>query len=160
VRVAREHLLHVSFVAARVRLAHLISHGSLVAASIDAYASSLPELAHRVPDDARSASALIAVRMTEPADAKGMVVLPVRWHATGTGGQPVRVLNADLMLFAARANRTLLQLHGAFRLPFAVPGSDADRHRVAQRAATASMNAFVGHVRQSLAVPAGGGTGT
>jgi hypothetical protein len=154
VPVVREHVLNVSFIAARIRLMRLISEGLLVAASIEAYASSLPRLAGRVPADALSSSALIAVRITEPTDATGMVVVPLRWHATGTGGQPVRVLGADLKLIAGRAQRTLLQLHGAFRLPFVMPGPAASRGRVVQRAATATVSAFVGQVRQTLAVPA------
>jgi hypothetical protein len=159
VPVVREYLLNTSFIAARVRLVSLISEGSLVAASIEAYASSLLKLAGRVPADALASSALIAVRISEPTDAPGMVAVPLRWHATGTGGQPVRVLGADLTLIAGRAGRTLLQLHGAFRLPFVLPGADAGRDRVAQRAAAASVTAFVGQVRQHLAVPAGS-TGT
>jgi hypothetical protein len=151
--VVRKHVLNASFITARIRLMSLISDGSLVTASIEAYAHVPPKLARLIPADALSASALIAVRMTEPSDATGMIVLPVRWHATGAGGQPVRVLNADLMLVAAGPSRTLLRLHGAFRLPFAVAGHD----RVAQRAASASVSFLVNQIRQHLARPAPGG---
>ena len=47
VPVVREYLLNTSFIAARVRLVSLISDGSLIAASIEAYASSLLKLAGR-----------------------------------------------------------------------------------------------------------------
>ena len=159
VPVTRQHLLNASFVAARIRLMNLISEGSLVAASIAAYSDALPKLAPRIPADALSASELIAVRITEPADATGMVVLPLRWHATGTGGQPVRVLDADLMLIAAGSSRTMLRLDGAFRLPFVATVPDAGRHRAAQRAAKASLDSFVRHVRRHLAAPPPAGAG-
>jgi hypothetical protein len=155
VPVARVHTLNVSFIAARVRLVSLISGGSLVPASINAYARGLPRLSRRAPADALSA-ALITVRIPEPADAAGLVVLPLHWHAIGSGGQLIRVLNADLMLIAARADRTLLRLQGAFRLPFAVAGSAADRDELPQRAAAASMSFLLDHVRASLAGPAPG----
>lgn len=157
--IVRKHTLNASFISARIRLMSLISEGLLVAASIEAYAHALPKLARRIPADTLSASALIAVRISEPTDTTGMVVLPVRWHATGTGGQPVRVLNADLMLAAAGASRTVLRVQGAFRLPFVLAGPDAGRSRVAQRAATASVNFLVSHIRQHLAGPAPGGAG-
>jgi hypothetical protein len=55
--VIREYILNVSFIAARVRLVNLIGGGSLVPASIDAYACGLPKLARRGPDDALPAAA-------------------------------------------------------------------------------------------------------
>jgi hypothetical protein len=156
VPVVRFHTLNISFIAARVRLVSLISGGSLVPASIDAYARGLPKLARRAPGDPLSAAALITVRIPEPADAAGLVVLPLHWHAMGAGGQLIRVLNADLMLIAARADRTLLRLQGAFRLPFAVAGPEPDRHELPQRAAAASMSFLLDHVRAALAGPAPG----
>jgi hypothetical protein len=151
--VIREYILNVSFVAARVRLVNLIGGGSLVPASIDAYACGLPKLARRGPDDALPAAAPITVGIPEPAHTAGVIILPLRWHAAGPGGQPVRVLNADLMLVAARPGRTLLRLQGEFRLPFAVSTSEQDGDEVPQRAATASMNFLLAHIRKSLASP-------
>jgi hypothetical protein len=151
--VIREYILNVSFVTSRVRLVNLISGGSLVPASIDAYACGLPKLARRVPADALSATALITVRIPEPADTAGLVILPLRWHAIGPGGELVRVLSADLMLVAAKAGRTLLRLQGEFRLPFAVSSSEPDGDRLPQRAATASMNFLLDHITKSLDRP-------
>jgi hypothetical protein len=156
VPVARRHLLPVSFIKARVRLVNLISGGSLVPASIDAYARALPGLERQAPVDALSAAALLRVRIQEPDDAAGLVVLPLRWHAMGSGGQLVRVLSADLMLIAEQADRTLLRLQGGFRLPFPVAGSDRDRAELPLRAATASVSFLLDHVRASLAGPAPG----
>jgi hypothetical protein len=147
------HILNVSFIAARVRLVNLISGGSLVPASIDAYACGLPGLARAVLAEAPSAAALITVRIPEPAGAPGVVTLPLHWHATGTGGQLVRVLNAELMLVAAKAGRTLLRLEGEFRLPFTVSSADPDRDELPRRAATASMNYLLDHIRKSMADP-------
>ena len=151
--VTREHILNVSFIAARVRLVNLISGGSLVPASIDAYACGLPGLARLVPAETPSAAALITVRIPEPAGGPGVVTLPLHWHATGAGGQLVRVLNAELMLVAARAGRTLLRLEGEFRLPFAVSSSEPARSELPRRAATASMNYLLDHIRKSMAGP-------
>lgn len=156
VPVIRRHILGVSFIAARVRLVNLISGGSLIPASIDAYAYGLPRLARRAPADALSVLPLITVRIPEPAEASGLVVLPLRWHAMGTGGRPVRVLNADLMLIAAQPDRTLLRLHGAFRLPFAVTAAEPDRDQVPRRAAAASINFLLAHIRKSLTGPGPG----
>jgi hypothetical protein len=151
--VTHAHILNISFIAARVRLMILISGGSLVPASIDAYACGLPGLARAVPADTPSAAAPITVRIAEPAGAPGVVTLPLHWHATGAGGQPVRVLNAELMLVAARAGRTLLRLEGEFRLPFAVSITEPDRDELPRRAATASMNYLLDHIRKSMAGP-------
>ncbi len=151
--VIREYILDVSFIAARVRLVNLIGGGSLVPASIDAYVCGLPKRARRVPAHALSAAALITVRIPEPAHTAGVTILPLRWHAIGPGGQPVRVLNADLMLIAAKAGRTLLRLQGEFRLPFAISRSEPDGGEMPQRAATASMNFLLAHIRKSLASP-------
>jgi hypothetical protein len=151
--VMREYILKVSFIAARVRLVNLISGGSLVPASIDAYAYGLPGLARAVPADGSSAAALITVRIPEPTGTAGVVTLPLRWHARGAGGQLVRVLDAELMLVAAKAGRTLLRLEGEFRLPFAVGSSEPGRGELPRRAATASINYLLDHIRKSLAGP-------
>lgn len=145
------HILNVSFIAARVRLVNLISGGSLVPASIDAYACGLPALARGAPAD--DGPARVTVRIAEPAGTAGVVILPLRWHARGIGGQVVRVLDAELMLVAASAGRTLLRLEGEFRLPFAVSSSEPARSELPRRAATASMNYLLDHVRNSLAGP-------
>jgi hypothetical protein len=146
--VLREYLLKVSFIVARVRLVSLISGGSLVPASIDAYTCGLPVLVPGVPAGDLPA-APITVRIPEPTDTAGVVILPLRWRARGAGGQLVRVLDAELMLVAATAGRTLLRLEGEFRLPFAI----SDRSELPRRAATASMNYLLDHVRRSLAGP-------
>jgi hypothetical protein len=151
--VIREYILNVSFIAARVRLVNLISGGSLVPASIDAYACGLPGLARAVPADALSAAAPITVRIPEPAGTAGVVILPLHWHAIGAGGQLVRVLSAELMLVAAKAGRTLLRLEGEFRLPFAVSSAEPERDELPRRAATASMNYLLDHIRTSLVGP-------
>jgi hypothetical protein len=151
--VMREYILKVSFIAARVRLVNLISGGSLVPASIDAYACGLPALARGVAADDGPATARISVRIAEPAGTAGVVILPLRWHARGAGGQLVRVLDAELMLVAASGGRTLLRLEGEFRLPFAVSSSEPARSELPRRAATASMNYLLDHVRNSLAGP-------
>jgi hypothetical protein len=151
--VMREYLLKVSFIAARVRLVNLISGGSLVPASIDAYACGLPALARGVPAGDGAAAARITVRIPEPTGTAGVVILPLRWHARGAGGQLVRVLDAELMLVAAKAGRTLLRLEGEFRLPFAISSSARGRGELPRRAATASMNYLLDHIRESLAGP-------
>ncbi|HEY6478936.1 MAG TPA: hypothetical protein VIZ00_02835 [Streptosporangiaceae bacterium] len=151
--VLREYLLKVSFIAARVRLLNLISGGSLVPTSIDAYSYGLPVLAHGVPGDDLSVAAHITVRIAEPTDTAGVVILPLRWHARGTGGQLVRVLDAELMLVAAMAGRTLLRLEGEFRLPVAGSGAGLGDGELPRRAATASMNYLLDHIRESLAAP-------
>jgi hypothetical protein len=151
--VIREYVLDVSFIAARVRLVKLIAGGSLAPASIDAYACGLPKLARRGPADALSAVPLITVRIPEPANTASVIILPLRWHAIGPGGQQVRVLNADLSLIAARAGRTVLRLQGEFRLPFAISRCELDGDGLPQRAATASMNFLLAHIRKSLTSP-------
>ena len=149
--VMREYILKVSFIAARVRLVNLISGGSLVPASIDAYACGLPALARGAPAD--EGPARVTVRIAEPAGTSGVVILPLRWHARGAGGQVVRVLDAELMLVAASAGRTLLRLEGEFRLPFAVSSCEPARSELPRRAATASMNYLLDHIRKSMAGP-------
>jgi hypothetical protein len=148
--VTVEHILSASFITARVRLMNLINRGSLVPASVDAYACGLAKLARRAPAGALSAAAHIIVRISEPAIAAGVVVLPVRWHAIGTRGQLVRVLSADLILIQAQAEGTLVRLQGAFRLPFAVPGAGPDRDELPRRAAAASMSFLLDHITKEL----------
>jgi hypothetical protein len=151
--VLREYLLAVSFVAARVRLVNLISGGSLVPTSIDAYSYGLPVLAHGVPGDELSSAAHITVAIPEPTDSAGVVILPLRWHARGAAGQLVRVLDAELMLVAATAGRTLLRLEGEFRLPVPIGGAEPGGGELPRRAATATMNYLLDHIRESLAGP-------
>ncbi len=74
------------------------------------------------------------VQLLRPYQHDAVLVVPVRWVATGATGAMFPQLDGNLELAAADADRSMLRLNGAYRPPLAAVGGGLDRlllHRVA-----------------------------
>ena len=149
-----ELVLGLGFEAARARLVNLTHGGWLAAASDGAYADGLAGLIRVGPFGAvPGASKLISVRLLEPVPRREVMVLPLRWEATGVTGRLFPVLDADLTMTPAAAGQTLMTLHGAYRPPLGGIGAGLDRV-VLRGAAAATIGSLLTRIADALASPA------
>jgi hypothetical protein len=152
IAVRRRYTVDVRFTAARVRLFNFVSSGSLTPASADAYAAGLGKVAwSQAPDGAPPAVVAVEVDVLEPAIASGTVFVPVRWQARGQPLPPV--LTAELSLFAASTDTTVLILAGTFQLPSLLSGSGPGQRVGLHTAAVASADSLLANVADALASP-------
>ena len=150
---SHEVTVDVGFVAARARLANLTHGGWLAAASGGAYADGLEGLIWVGPfGDVLGASKLVRVELLEPAPRDSVVVLPLRWQATGAMGRLFPVLDADLTLTPAGARQTLMRVDGAYRPPLGGAGAGVDRVLL-HRAATGTIRALLTRIADAIARP-------
>lgn len=78
----------------------------------------------------------VAVQSLPPAYHEDRVVIPIRWIATGVGGDLFPTLEANLDLRAESAESTAVTLVGSYEPPFGRPGAVLDHfvmHRLAER---------------------------
>ncbi len=74
------------------------------------------------------------VQLLRPYQHDGILVVPVRWVATGATGAMFPQLDGNLELAPADDGQSVLRLNGAYRPPLAAVGGGLDRlllHRVA-----------------------------
>lgn len=74
------------------------------------------------------------VQLLRPYQHDGVLVVPVRWVATGATGAMFPQLDGNLELAEASTGQSALRLNGAYRPPLAAVGGGLDRlllHRVA-----------------------------
>lgn len=95
----------------------------------------------------------ILVQLLRPYQHDGVLVVPVRWVATGATGAMFPQLDGNLELAADDSGHSVLRLNGAYRPPLAAVGGGLDRlllHRVAD----ATVRRFLQDVASGiLAVP-------
>jgi hypothetical protein len=103
--------------------------------------------------DVPGASKLVKVSLLEPVPRDDVMVLPLRWEATGVTGGLFPVLDADLTVTPAGAGQTLMRLDGAYRPPLGAVGAGLDRV-VLRRAATATIRSLLTRVADALTSPA------
>ena len=145
--------LGVNFQAAQARLANLTHGGWLSTASGGVYADGLAGLIRVGPfGDVPGASKLVKVS-PEPVPRDDVVVLALRWEATGATGRLFPVLDADLTMRPAGAGHTLMRLDGAYRPPLGGVGAGLDRV-VVGRAATATIRSLLARIADALVSPA------
>jgi hypothetical protein len=127
--------LDLDFPAAVSRLALLLRGDWLDSVSQDAYAEGLTGRVRVGPlGGVRSVSKRVEVSLLEPVRRDDMVVMPLRWEATGLMGRLFPVLDANLILRRNECNRAVLRLTGVYRPPLASVGEELDQivlHRVA-----------------------------
>jgi len=151
---SHELVLGLGFEAARERLVNLAHGGWLAAASDGAYGDGLADLIRVGPFGAvPGASKLVSVRFLEPVPRDDVMVLPLRWEATGVTGRLFPVLDADLAITPAGAGQTLITLNGAYRPPFGDIGAGLDRV-VLRRVAAATIGSLLTRIADALASPA------
>lgn len=149
-----EVMLGLGFEAARARLVNLTHGGWLAAASDGAYADGLAGLIRVGPFGAvPGASKVVSVRFLEPVPREDVMVLPLRWEATGVTGRLFPVLDADLAMTPAGAGQTLITLNGAYRPPLGGIGAGLDR-AVLRRVAAATIRALLTRIADALTSPA------
>jgi hypothetical protein len=139
----QEVVLDLDFPAARARLALLMRGDWLDSVSQNAYADGLSGQVRvgpfgRVP----GMSKLVEVRLLDPVPHEDVVVLPLRWEATGRMGRLFPVLDADLTLSQASDGRAELRLTGVYRPPLAALGEELDQI-VLHRVATATVKSLL-----------------
>jgi hypothetical protein len=151
--VAGEVLLDLSFPAEEARLANLARGRSLTRASQGAYGDGLTGLVRVGPlGAAPGMSKLVEVHFLKVVTRGESAVLALRWEATGLGGRPFPVLDADMSLTPAGEHSTRLSLAGVYRPPLAALGAGLDR-AVFHRVADATVQSLLARVAGVLARP-------
>jgi hypothetical protein len=152
--VSQQLVLAVSFHAAQARLENLIHGGWLSTASGGAYADGLAGLIRVGPfGNVLGASKLVRVNLLDPVPRDDVMVLSLRWEATGVTGRLFPVLDADLTVTPADAGQTLMKLDGAYRPPLGAAGARLDRVMLG-RAADATIRSLLTRIADALASPA------
>jgi hypothetical protein len=143
--------LDMTFARARARLAVLYdAAGWLCGPSEQAYAEGLAGLTRVGPPGAvPSASRLVRVQLLEPVPRDDMVVLPLRWEASGAAGRLFPVLDANLVLTPAGEGAATLTLTGAYRPPPGSPGEVFDP-ALLNRAAAATVRSLLARLADSM----------
>lgn len=138
--------LDLAFPAARNRLALLMRGDWLDAVSRDAYREGLTGQMRVGPfGGTRGVSKLVQVSLLEPVPSDDMVVVPLRWEATGIMGRLFPVLDANLVLARAEDGRAVLGLTGVYRPPLDGVGEELDRVLL-NRVATATVRALLARI--------------
>ena len=149
--------LDLTFARARARLAVLChAAGWLSGPSEQAYAEGLAGLIRVGPFGAvLGTSKLVRVQLLEPVPREDMVVLPLRWEASGAAGRLFPVLDADLVLTPAGEGAATLALTGAYRPPLGGLGEVLDR-ALLNRAAAATVRSLLARLADSMVAGEGG----
>jgi hypothetical protein len=147
--------LGLDFPAAKDRLALLLRGDWLDGVSRDAYAEGLTGQIRVGPfGPVRGMSKLVQVSLLEPVSHDDMVVMPLRWEATGLMGGLFPVLDANLVLSRNEDNRAVLRLNGVYRPPLDSVGEELDQI-VLNRVANATAKSLLEHIAALLTGAAG-----
>ncbi len=87
-------------------------------------------------------SKLVEVRLLEPVPHDHIVIVPLRWEATGRMGRLFPLLDANLTLSKAESGRAVLGLAGVYRPPLDGVGEELDQF-VLHRVATATVRSLL-----------------
>lgn len=114
------------FFVAASRLTRLVEEGGLRALSEPVYEGALAAVLRHAPAcGPHGFSTLARVRHLDPVSRADAVIVPMRWEGVDASGEPLPVLDADLVLAPAGA-RTALTVTGSYRLPRGRTGAAAD----------------------------------
>jgi hypothetical protein len=100
-------------------------------------------------------SKLVRVSLLDPVPRDDMVLLPIRWEATGRMGRLFPVLDANLIVGTDDAGQAVLRITGSYRPPLDGLGEGVDQ-AVLHRVAGATLNALLRRIAAVLAHPAAG----
>lgn len=146
--------LDLDYPVARARFLRLAHGDWLERPSRDAYADGLAGEVRVGPfGGVRGMSKLVRVRLLDPVEWDDMVLVPIRWEATGRMGRLFPVLDANLILGQADRERAMLRIVGVYRPPLAGLGEGLDQ-AVLHRVAEATINSLLRHIAVPLAEPA------
>jgi hypothetical protein len=142
--------LGVDFGTARDKLSVLMQGDWLDSVSRDAYTEGLAGQIRvgplgRVP----GMSKLVQVSLLEPVPHDDVVIVPLRWEATGRMGRLFPVLDANLLLSDGPDGRAVLRFAGVYRPPLAGVGEEVDQ-LVMNRVATATVRSLLRRIAAPL----------
>ena len=100
-------------------------------------------------------SKLVRVSLLDPVPRDDMVLVPMRWEATGPMGRLFPVLDANLILGTGSDGRAELRITGAYRPPLDGLGEGLDQ-AVLHRVAVATLKALLRRIAATLAAGAAG----
>lgn len=145
--------LDLPFAAAKARLAGLMRGDWLDSVSQDAYTEGLSGQVRVGPfGPVPGMSKLVTVRLLDPVPHDDIVVVPLRWEATGPMGRLFPVLDANLTLSEGGDGGAVLRFTGAYRPPLAAVGEELDQ-MVLHRVADATVRSLLTRIAGLLADP-------
>ena|SRR5689334_22529942 len=151
--------LDMDYPVASARLLRLAHGDWLDGFSQDAYADGLVGEVRVGPfGSVLGASKLVRVRLLDPVPRDDMVLVPIRWEATGAMGRLFPVLDANLIVAASSQGRAELRITGSYRPPLDGLGEGLDR-AVLHRVAGATLKSLLRRIAATLVGPAAGAAG-
>lgn len=103
-------------------------------------------------------SKLVRVSLLDPVPRDDMVLVPMRWEATGRMGRLFPVLDANLIVGADDEGRAELRITGSYRPPMDELGQGLDQ-AVLHRVAGATLKSLLRRIAAMLTGPAAGAAG-
>ena len=151
--------LDLDYPVARARFLRLASGDWLDHLSQDAYAEGLVGEVRVGPfGSLPGMSKLVRVSLLDPVPRDDMVLVPIRWEATGRMGRLFPVLDANLILGTNDTGRAVLRITGSYRPPLDGLGEGLDQ-AVLHRVAGATLKSLLRRIAAALAHPAAGAAG-
>ncbi len=143
--------LGVTYPGARERFLRLAEGDLLDGMSRDAYAGGLAGRLKVGPlGGVPGMSKLVQVRLLDPVRRDDLVLVPIRWEATGLMGGLFPVLDANLVLARDDQNHAVLQITGVYRPPLDGLGEELDR-LVLHQVASATLKSLLREIAGRLA---------
>jgi hypothetical protein len=152
--------LDMDYPAARARFLR-VAHGDwLDGISRDAYSDGLVGEVRVGPfGSVPGASKLVRVSLLDPVPHEDMVLVPIRWEATGRMGRLFPVLDANLIVGADSQGRAELRITGAYRPPLDGVGEGLDQ-AVLHRVAAATLKSLLRRIAATMAGPSADAAGS
>jgi len=149
----------MDYPAARARFLRLAHGDWLDAPSRDAYSDGLVGEVRVGPlGSVPGMSKLVRVSLLDPVPHEDMVLVPIRWEATGRMGRLFPVLDANLTVGTDAQGRAELRITGAYRPPLDGLGEGLDQ-AVLHRVAGATLRSLLRRVAATLGGPAASAAG-
>ena len=143
--------LDMDYPAARARFLRLAHGDWLDAPSRDAYSDGLVGEVRVGPlGSVPGMSKLVRVSLLDPVPHEDMVLVPIRWEATGRMGRLFPVLDANLTVGTDAQGRAELRITGAYRPPLDGLGEGLDQ-AVLHRVAGATLRSLLRRIAATLA---------
>jgi hypothetical protein len=150
--------LGVTHPTARERFLRLIQGGLLEGMSRDAYAGGQTGRLKVGPlGGVPVMSKLVQVSLLEPVLRDDLVLVPIRWEATGLMGGLFPVLDANLILDTGDQDHPVLRITGVYRPPLDGLGGELDQ-LVLRRVAAATLKSLLRDIAGRLASEIAGTT--
>ena len=143
--------LDMDYPAARARFLEMAHGDWLDSPSQDAYADGIAGEVRVGPFGGMpGVSKQVRVSLLDPVARDDMVLVPIRWEATGRLGRLFPVLDANLILAPDDRGKAVLRITGVYRPPLAGLGQELDR-AVLHRVAAATVRSLLRRIAAPLA---------